>query len=88
VYQDVNGVVTTTQASVNDTTTLRAPSVPVKEIRRVFHRLLHYMRDTPASLHILFSKLDISDGFWRLIVQQVDCFNFTHVLPQAEGEPC
>ena len=31
-------------------------------------QLLHYMRDTPAGLHILFSKLDISDGFWRLIV--------------------
>jgi hypothetical protein len=31
VYQDVNGVVTATQASVNDTTALRAPSVPVKD---------------------------------------------------------
>jgi hypothetical protein len=41
VYQDVNGVVTATQASVNDTTALRAPSVPVKEIGRVFPRLLH-----------------------------------------------
>ena len=88
VYQDVNGVVTATQASVNDTTALRAPSVPVKEIGRVFPRLLHYMRDTPAGLHILFSKLDISDGFWRLIVQEADCFNFAYVLPQAEGEPC
>jgi hypothetical protein len=85
VYQDVNGVVTATQASVNDTTALRAPSVPVKEIGRVFPRLLHYMRDTPAGLHILFSKLDISDGFWRLIVQEADCFNFAYVLPQAEG---
>ena len=27
------------------------------------------MRDTPAGLHILMSKLDISDGFWRLIVR-------------------
>jgi hypothetical protein len=46
------------------------------------------MRDTPAGLHILFSKLDISDGFWHLIVQQADCINFAYVLPQAEGEPC
>ncbi len=68
VYQDVNGVVTAMQASVNDTTALRAPSVPVKEIGRVFPQLLHYMRDMPAGLHILFSKLNISDGFWRLIV--------------------
>ncbi len=34
------------------------------------------------------SKLDISDGFWRPIVRDADCFNFTYVLPQREGEPC
>jgi hypothetical protein len=48
---------------------------------------LHYMRDTPAGLHILFCKLDISDGFWRLIVWEEDSFNFAYVLPQREGEP-
>ncbi len=50
-------------------------------------RLLHYMRDTPQGLHILFCKLDISDGFWRLVIQEADCFNFAYVLPQAGGEP-
>jgi hypothetical protein len=34
------------------------------------------------------SKLDISNGFWRLIVRGADCFNFAYVLPQQEGEPC
>jgi hypothetical protein len=87
VYQEVNGVVTATQASVNGTTALQAPLKPVKEIGKVFPQLLHYMRDTPAGLHILFSKLDISDGFWPLIVQ-ADCFNFAYVCPQAKGEPC
>ena len=63
VYQDLDGVVTITQESVNDTTVLQAPSDPVKEIGRVLPRLLQYMRDTPVGLHILFCKLDISDGF-------------------------
>jgi hypothetical protein len=27
-------------------------------------------------MHILFSKLDISDGFWRLIIQVADSYNF------------
>jgi hypothetical protein len=63
VYQKVDGVVTVTQASVNDTMILNAPSVSVKEIGKVLPRLLQYMRDTPRGLHILFSKLDISDGF-------------------------
>lgn len=88
VYQDVDGVITATQASVNDTTALRAPKEAVREIGKVLPRLLTYMRDTPAGLHILMSKLDISDGFWRLIVRGEDCFNFAYVLPQREGEPC
>ena len=87
VYQDVDGAITITQESVNDTTVLQAPSVPVKEIGRVLPRLLQYMRDTPAGIHILFCKLDISDGFWRLTVRPADSFNFAYVLPQKEGEP-
>ncbi len=87
VYQDRNGVVTITQESVNDTTVLQAPSALVKEIGRVLPRLLHYMQDTPAGLHIFFCKLDISNGFWRLIVQEEDSFNFAYVLLQREGGP-
>ncbi len=40
VYQEVDGVVTATQASVNDTTALQAPSVPVKQIGKVLPRVL------------------------------------------------
>jgi hypothetical protein len=87
VYQDLDGVITITQESVNDTTVLQAPSDPVKEIGKVLPRLLQYMRDTPVGLHILFCKLDISDGFWRLTVRPEDSFNFAYVLPQQEGEP-
>ncbi len=66
VYQDINGVITITQDSVNDSTVLAAPPEVVKEIGRVLPRLLHYMRDTPEGLHILFSKLDIrmDSGSW------------------------
>jgi hypothetical protein len=86
VYQMVDGVVTVVQESVNNTTARTAPTVPVKEIGKVLQRLLHYMRDTPAGLHILFSKLDISDGFWRLVVREEDSFNFAYVLPQRPGQ--
>ena len=86
VYQEVNGAVIATQVSVNDTTVLQAPSIPVKEIGKVFPWLLHYMGDTPAGLHILFSKLNISDGFWCLIVQEADCFNFAYVLSHKPRE--
>ncbi len=87
VLQEGAGVVTATQASVNDTTVLQAPSVPVKQIGKVLPRVLQYMRDTPDGLHILFSKLDLSKGFLRLIVRRTDCYNFAYVLPQATGAP-
>ena len=87
VYQDLDGIVTITQESVNDTTVLQAPSDPVKEIGRVLPCLLQYMQDTPMGLHISFCKLDISNGFWRLTVWPEDSFNFAYVLPQQEGEP-
>ncbi len=88
MYQDVDGVVTATQASVNNTMALQAPKEAVHEIGKVLPQLLTYMRDTPAGLHILMSKLDIRDGFWRLIVWNTDCFNFAYVLPQRGGAPC
>ena len=87
VYQDVNGVMTVTQKSVNDSTVLQSPSQSVKEIGQVLPRLLQFMHDTEPGLHILFSKLDISDGFWRLIVRLADSFNFAYVLPQPAGQP-
>ncbi len=87
VYQDVNGVVTITQESVNSTTVLTTPTEPVKEIGLMLPRLLHYMRDTLRGLHILFCKLDISDGFWRLVIRDEDCFNFAYILPQRAGKP-
>ncbi len=80
VYQDIDGIITATQASVNNTTALQAPKEAVCKIGKVLPRLLTYMRDTPAGLYILMSKLDISDGFWRLIVRDADCFNFAYVL--------
>ncbi len=82
VYQDQNGIITIMQDSANDTTALQAPSESVKEIGKVLLRLLNYMRDTPEGLHILFCKLDISDGFWRLVVREQDSFKFAYVLPQ------
>ena len=85
--KDSEGVGTVIQQSVNDTTALNAPKGPVKEIGKVLPRLLRYMRDVPPEQWILFSKLDISDGFWRLIVKGEDCYNFAYVLPQEPGEP-
>ncbi len=85
VYQDVNGVVTAMQASINDTTIMTALLLPVKEIGKVLPQLLNYIRDTTPGIPILFSKLDISDGFWCLIVRETDSYNFVYVPPPRGG---
>jgi hypothetical protein len=87
VYQESNDGVTITQPSVNETTAKTGPAAPVKEIGKVLHRLLYFMKMTRAGVWIYFSKLDISDGFWRLVVRPEDSFNFAYVLPQHPGQP-
>ncbi len=87
VYQEINGVVTVTQESVNESTVLTALLEAVKEIGKVFPCLLQYTRNMPEGLHILFSKLDISNGFWLLVVQEADSYDFAYVLLQQDGEP-
>ena len=30
---------------------------------------------------ILFSKIDLKDGYWRMVVNEHDAWNFAYVLP-------
>jgi hypothetical protein len=50
------------------TTEQLAPKAVVKEIGKVLQALFEFMASTPANKTILFSKIDFSDGFWRMIV--------------------
>ena len=36
---------------------------------------------------IFFSKLDIKDGFWRMVCELGSEWNFAYVLPNHPGEP-
>ena len=36
---------------------------------------------------VLLSKLDISNGFWRIILKVNGYFNFSCVIPQSMKEP-
>jgi hypothetical protein len=75
------------QPSVNDTTTPLAPTWPVNELGKVLPRVMDFMRTVPENETINFAKIDLSDGFWRMIVPEKDCWNFAYVLPDAPGEP-
>jgi hypothetical protein len=73
--------------SVNDTTTdAEAPLKAMSELGRVLPRIIHALATTPVDdTPFLFAKLDIKDGFWRMVVPENDEYNFAYVLPQPPG---
>jgi hypothetical protein len=73
--------------SVNDTTTKHSPVYPVKEIGRVLPRLLHFMAAVPPEETIMFAKIDLSDGFWRMLVAEDDRWHFAFALPGTDNGP-
>jgi hypothetical protein len=75
------------QPAVNDTTHPSAPTKPVKEIGTVLPRMFEFMAAAPSKEHVLFSKIDLSDGFWRMFVSAEDSWNFAYVFPAVPGEP-
>jgi hypothetical protein len=75
------------QASVNDTTVRLAPEAPVKELGNVLPRIFDFMADVPADEHIHFSKMDLADGYWRMVVEPESRWNFAYMMPSHPGEP-
>jgi hypothetical protein len=68
--------------SVNSATNIKAPQKSMAELGNVLKRIVHTM----ASNHdinqpFVFSKCDIKDGFWRMVVNHHDAWNFCYVLP-------
>jgi hypothetical protein len=55
--------------AVNDTTEKLAPQTPVRAIGQMLPRIFHFMATTPADQEIWWSKVDLSDRLWRLIVK-------------------
>lgn len=78
---------TLVQASVNATTTSLSPSPPVKELGRVLLRLFDFLASVPPSEVIFLAKIDLSDGFWRMLVNEEDKWHFAYVLPGAPKDP-
>jgi hypothetical protein len=73
------------QESINETTRKLAPTQPVNEIGKVLPRLFHFMALSPQDQEIGLSKVDLSDGFWRLLVEPAQKWNFCYVMPDPPG---
>jgi hypothetical protein len=53
----------------------------------VLPQLLNFMATVPAEEHIHFSKMDLADGYWRMLVELDSQWNFAYVMPTAPGTP-
>ena len=53
------------------------------ELGNVIPRIIWTMAMSPNNgVSILFSKIDLKDGYWRMCVSEEDAWNFAYVLPQ------
>lgn len=75
---------TTKLKSVNDATdkTL-APQHSMHELGNVIPRIILAMANADPDLPLLFSKVDLKDGYWRMAVHPDDAWNFAYVLPAS-----
>ncbi len=76
-------------ASVNQTTEKLAPAAAMAQLGVTLRRIIHTMEKArQKGTSLLFSKLDIKDGFWRLMVSDHDAWNFCYMIPPAStGAP-
>jgi hypothetical protein len=81
----INGV---THPSVNEATRPTvAPAEAMAELGNVLPRLIYAVATAPdGNGPVLFSKLDVKDGYWRMVVPQEDEWHFAYVLPKASPD--
>lgn len=72
--------------SVNDTTQDAAEQEAVKALGTAVASMLLFMFDTNSAWEIDWDKIDLSDGFWRMIVEAGEEFNFVFQLPLRKGD--
>ena len=75
------------QQAVNDTTTPTSYPKVMDHLGSAMPRILEFMTHAPLGHPISFSKYDVSNGFWQMVVVKDSKLNFAYVLPQEEGEP-
>ena len=63
-----------------------APEKAVKQLGKILPRMFEYLLKAPAATPLLFSKIKLSDGFWRMKVPEDQKWNFSYVMPDKEGE--
>jgi hypothetical protein len=74
--------------SVNDTTIKTAPKGALDQLGHSLSRIIHAFAESDDSqdVNIFMAKWDVKDGFWRMMCEEGEEWNFAYVLPQRAGE--
>ena len=74
-------------SSVSDATVKTAPQESMGQLGSTLKRLVAVMVDNyNLDFPFFFTKIDISDGCWRLVVSHLQVCNFYYVLPATDGQ--
>jgi uncharacterized membrane protein (DUF485 family) len=73
--------VTILHPSVNETTVPADDQTAVKELGNVLPSIVLFMYEVPPPWTIYWQKIDLSDGFWRMVVQYAKRHSFAYELP-------
>ncbi len=73
--------------SVNETTELLAPQKAMAELGKVIRRIICFLAENyDPQRPFKFAKIDIKDGFWRMVVSPEDAWHFCYTIPPASEE--
>ena len=77
---------TSVHPSVNETTVPAPDQSGVDALGSSLPSILKYMFETDCEWEIDWQKIDLSDGFWRMIVASGEEFNFVFQMPQRPDD--
>jgi len=72
--------------SVNETTAPVPDQSGVVALGTAMRSIMQFMFDTDSEWEIDWQKIDLSDGFWRMVVADGAQWNFVYQLPKREGD--
>jgi len=76
--------------SVNEASEKCAPMEAMDQLGTALPRIIEALAFAPKGEDdgpIMMSKLDIKDGFWRMVCEAGQEWNFAYILPNKPGEP-
>ena len=63
-----------------------APQHAMYEMGNVIPRFIWTMTNAPNNTPFLFTKIDLKDGYWRMVVNPDKAWNFAYVLPRLSED--